>query len=156
MKILGIDPGIARVGWGLVEKKNQGEKFLECGLIETSKSLSEDKRLKQVYDKVCDIINKTDPEMVAVEKLYFFKNQKTAFQVSQARGVILLAASDNRKKIKHFTPLQIKQAVSGYGRADKKQVGQMVKAILNLKRVPKPDDVTDGLAVAICASSTCR
>jgi crossover junction endodeoxyribonuclease RuvC len=153
MKILGIDPGIARVGWGLLEKKGGQDKYLDCGLISTNKNITEAKRLKQIYSKVYDIIKAGQPDLVAVEKLYFFKNQKTAFTVSQARGVIILAAANNRKEIESYTPLQIKQSVSGYGQASKDQVGSMVKMILNLNEVPKPDDVADGLACAICASS---
>ncbi len=156
MKILGIDPGIARVGWGLVEKKDGQEKYLDCGLISTSKNTSEPERLKKIYKATCDIIKESQPDLVAIEKLYFFKNQKTAFVVSQARGVIVLAAASKKRKIKSFTPLQIKQSVSGYGQATKAQVGNMVKAILSLDKVPKPDDVADGLACAICASSSVR
>jgi len=155
MKILGIDPGIARIGWGLIEKKEGREKYLDCGLISTSKNLPEPDRLKKIYQSACDIIEKSKPDLVAIEKLYFFKNQKTAFSVSQARGVIILAACSSRKRIKSFTPLQIKQSVSGYGQATKAQVGNMVKAILSLDKVPEPDDVADGLACAICASSHC-
>jgi crossover junction endodeoxyribonuclease RuvC len=153
MKILGIDPGIARVGWGLVEKKGGDDKYLDCGLISTSKNIAEPKRLKEIYEQTCDIIKSNQPNLVAIEKLYFFKNQKTAFTVSQARGVIVLAAADSEVKIASYTPLQIKQSVSGYGQASKAQVGSMVKMILNLNEVPKPDDVADGLACAICASS---
>ncbi len=155
MKILGIDPGVARVGWGLVESKESGNKlkYLKKGLVETDSDVAPEKRLKKIYQKTFDIIKKTDPEVVGVEKLYFFKNQKTAFAVSQARGVIILAATDLDKKIYHYTPLQIKQAVTGYGRASKKQIQEMVKQILVLKKHPKPDDVADALAVCICCSS---
>lgn len=156
MKILGIDPGIARVGWGLIEKKPEGEKYLDCGLVETDKSLAESRRLRQIYQKICDIIKKHQPDLVAVEKLYFFKNQKTVFQVSQARGVIILAVVNCRKRLKSYTPLQVKQAISGYGRADKNQVQEMVKLILNLRQTPKPDDVADALATAICCSAMIR
>ncbi len=155
MKILGIDPGLARVGWGLIEKGNQGDqlKCLDYGLVETKKGQDEAKRLQQIYQEICGIIKRSDSEIVAVENLYFFKNQKTAFPVSQAQGVIILAAVDQKKKIVRYTPLETKQAVTGYGRATKHQIQEMVKAILNLKERPKPDDVADGLAIAICAAS---
>ena len=155
MKVLGIDPGLGRVGWGLIEKADDSDqlKFLKYGLIETKSDQLETKRLQTIYRQVCGIIEEADPEIVAVEQLFFFKNHKTAFSVSQARGVIILATADNQKKITDLTPLQVKQAVTGYGRASKEQVQEMVKAILGLKKIPKPDDVADGLAIAICAAS---
>ena len=155
MKILGIDPGLGRIGWGLVDKTDQGDqlKHLDSGLIETKANQAEAKRLQKIYLQVCAIIKKADPDLVAVEKLYFFKNQKTAFSVSQAQGVIILAVADSKKRLVRYTPLETKQAVTGYGRATKHQIQEMVKAILNLKEKPKPDDVADGLAIAICAAS---
>jgi crossover junction endodeoxyribonuclease RuvC len=155
MKVLGIDPGLGRVGWGLLEKVdgNDQPKFLKYGLVETKSNQSEAKRLQTIYRQVCGIIEEANPEIVAVEQLYFFSNQKTAFSVSQARGVIILAIADNQKKIVDVTPLQVKQAVTGYGRASKEQVQEMVKVILGLKERPQPDDIADGLAIAICATS---
>jgi len=155
MKVMGIDPGIGRVGWGIVTEdiKTGDLKSLGYGLIETKVGEKEERRLQQIYDQVCGIIKKEKPDLVAVEKLFFFKNHKTAFTVSQARGVIILAIADCQKKICHYTPLQVKQAVTGYGRATKTQVQEMVKVILKLKEIPKPDDVADALAIAICAAN---
>jgi len=154
MKILGIDPGMGRIGWGLIERENHNGqlKYLDSGLIETKAGQLEARRFQQIYRRIYDIIKKNDPNLVAVEKLYFFKNQKTAFSVSQAQGVIILAIADSQKRILRYTPLEVKQAVSGYGRASKQQVQEMVRAILKLKEKPRSDDIADSLAVAICCA----
>ena len=154
MRILGIDPGIADTGWGLIEKNKAGElKCLGYGSIQTSSKLSLFERLVILNDELNQIIKKYNPEIAGVEELFFYKNVKTALTVGHARGVILLNIKQNNLKLKEFTPLQVKQAVSTYGRASKTQVQKMVKMILNLKEIPRPDDAADALAVAVCASN---
>ena len=150
MKILGIDPGYAIVGFGIVEYK--GNKFtpIEYGAITTDNEMPFPERLKYIYDRTTDIINMHKPEFLSIEELFFNTNVKTAIAVGHARGVLLLAAQNLRVPIYEYTPLQIKQAVTGYGRADKNQVQQMVKTLLSLHKVPKPDDTADALAVAVC------
>ncbi|HKZ35287.1 MAG TPA: crossover junction endodeoxyribonuclease RuvC [Patescibacteria group bacterium] len=148
MRILGIDPGYARLGWGLID----GETYIACGVIETKKSLPEEKRLGLLFDQLKQLIGQYKPEVVAVEKLFFFKNQITVIPVAQSRGLALLAAAQADLPVFSYTPPQIKMAVSGYGRADKSQVQSMVKAILKLKALPQPDDAADALAVALTHS----
>lgn len=152
MIILGIDPGTALIGIGLVRYENKKISLEGYGCIETKPNLPDEKRLLRLYGELNKLIKKHKPDIVAVEKIFFFKNQKTVVGVSQARGVIMLAAAQNKKQIFEFTPLQIKQALTGYGRAEKKQIQQMVKAFLGLKEVPKPDDAADALAAAICCA----
>jgi len=145
MKILGVDPGTARLGWGLIDN----EIMIGCGCLETKADQPEEKRLELLFDRLTQIIKKYQPEAAAVEKLFFFKNQTTVIPVAQSRGVVLLACAQNHLPVFSYTPLQIKQAVTGYGRAEKAQVQQMVKSILKLKLIPKPDDAADALAVAL-------
>lgn len=153
MVILGIDPGLAIVGYGVIECKGNKYKALDYGCIITdSKSLFPE-RLKIIYDELSSIIDKYNPEDMAVEELFFNKNVKTAIKVGQARGVGVLAGINKGLGIYEYTPLQIKQSITGYGRADKRQIQNMVKLLLNLKEIPKPDDVADALAIAICHSS---
>ena len=147
MRILGVDPGIARSGWGVIEVQSYG-----C--VETSSNLASELRLKHIYGSILSIIKKHKPDALALEELFFNTNAKTAFIVGQARGVVLLAASENGLPVAIYTPLQVKIAVTGYGRAEKAQIGQMVKTILKLKDIPKPDDVTDALAVALTHAFT--
>lgn len=149
MKILGIDPGIGRCGWAVIETKGSNFKALGYGCIETSPKELVENRLKEIYEDIEKIIRKHKPEALAIEELFFNTNAKTAFVVGQARGVILLAAAQNKLDISIYTPLQVKIAVTGYGRAEKAQIGQMVKTILMLKEIPKPDDTADALAVAL-------
>lgn len=156
MVILGIDPGIAIVGYGIIECKGNSFKAIDYGCITTDANLMFPDRLKIVYDELNKIIDKYRPEDLAIEELFFNKNAKTAIKVGQARGVEILAAINNNIGIYEYTPLQIKQAVVGYGRAEKMQVQEMVKFLLNLKEVPKPDDVADALAVAICHGSSLK
>ncbi len=151
MIILGIDPGTAKIGFGVINKTRE-LKLIEYGCIQTPKNLKDSQRLIKLHEQLQKIIKKHKPDMVAVEDLFFFKNLKTAISVSQARGVILLTAAKLKVPISEYTPLQIKQAVTGYGRAEKKQVQKMVKMILNLKKIPKPDDAADALAAAICCA----
>jgi len=149
MRILGIDPGIGRCGWGVIEAQNAKLKMLNCGCIETSPKKAVEKRLEEIYSEITKLIKTYSPEVLAIEELFFNTNAKTAFVVGQARGVILLAAAQSNLEIAIYTPLQVKLAVTGYGRAEKPQVGQMVKTLLSLKEVPKPDDTADGLAIAM-------
>ncbi len=150
MIILGIDPGYAIVGWGILEYNGMNFKTIAYGAINTNSSTPFPSRLEHIYDALSLIIAKYKPECVAIEKLFFQNNQKTAIDVGQARGVIILAAQKSKLEINEYTPLQVKQSVVGYGRAEKKQVMEMTRAILNLNEVPKPDDTADALAIAIC------
>ncbi|MBT4209647.1 MAG: crossover junction endodeoxyribonuclease RuvC [Candidatus Komeilibacteria bacterium] len=150
--ILGLDPGFADTGWGVIDKDGASIKFVATGSIQTSKEEEFVNRLEIIYKEVDKLIKKYRPDIIAVEKLFFAKNVKTALDVGQARGVLLLSIIKNKKEFLEFTPLQIKQAVCANGHANKRQVGLMVKTILNLKAVPKPDDAADALAVAITAS----
>jgi len=150
VKILGLDPGTAITGWGLIEEK-EGESVLKAfGCIETPKNNSDVERLKEIAKDLRDIIETYKPDEVAVEDLFFFKNLKTAIKVAQARGVLLLISAEKKVPVFEYTPLQIKQALTGYGRAEKKQVQVMVQNILKLKKMPQPDDAADALAVALC------
>lgn len=156
MIILGIDPGIAIVGYGIVECNGNHFKVLGYGHIETSSKTLFPDRLKSVYDEMINIIDKYNPSELAIEELFFNKNAKTAIKVGQARGVEILAAKNMGLEIYEYTPLQVKQAVVGYGRAEKHQVQEMVKILLNLEKTPKPDDVADALAIAICHGSSLK
>jgi crossover junction endodeoxyribonuclease RuvC len=149
MRILGIDPGLAIVGYGVIREENGEIKPIQYGHISTHKSLSVSSRLKQIYLGMNEIIEKYEPDVLAIEKLYFNTNTTTAFAVSQARGVILLAAEMANLEVFEYTPLQVKQSIVGYGQAEKKQIQMMVRVLLNLKEYPKPDDVADALGVAI-------
>lgn len=150
MIILGIDPGFAIVGVGIIEYKGNKFRTIDYFALTTKAHTPIEERLKIIYDGITEAINKYNPDFIAVEELFFNNNAKTAIQVGQARGVILLAGVNANLPIYEYTPLQVKQAVVGYGRADKTQIQQMVKAILNLSEIPKPDDVADALAIAVC------
>ncbi len=150
MVILGIDPGLAIVGWGVVEYKNARFKTLGYGAITTPKEMNTQQRLKKIYDDLAVIIKKYRPEQVAIEELFFNTNTTTGIRVSEARGVILLICEQAHMDIFEYTPLQVKQAVVGYGRAEKNQVITMVTMLLGLDSPPKPDDTADALAIAIC------
>lgn len=150
MRVLGIDPGIAIAGFGFVDKIGSKLVPVQYGAIETEARTAQELRLKQIYESVCALMDKYKPDTVAVEKLFFNKNVTTAFAVGQARGVIILAAAQRGLPVSEYTPLQVKQAVVGYGKAEKRQVQEMVRMLLNLSAIPKPDDVADALAVAIC------
>ncbi len=156
MIILGIDPGIAIVGYGLIECKANKFKVLDYGVITTKSNELFPDRIKIIYDCLLDIIDMYKPEDLAVEELFFNKNVKTAIKVGQARGVEILAGVNRGLKVYEYTPLQIKQGIAGYGRAEKHQVQEMVKILLNLKDIPKPDDAADALAVAICHASSIK
>lgn len=151
--ILGIDPGYGITGYGLIEK--HGPRFVcrDYGVIKTSSQADFCDRLKTLHQDLSRLIKKFKPDLVAIEDLFFAKNAKTAIKVGHARGVIILTAVQAKIPIVEYTPLQVKQAIASYGRAEKKQVQLMVKTLLNLKEIPKPDDAADALAVAICAAS---
>ncbi len=152
MVILGIDPGYAIVGWGVVEYKNSKFRVLGYGAITTDAGTPFPQRLQTIYNDMCYLFEKYKPDAMSMEKLFYNSNQKTVIDVAQARGVITLSAQLYQKDIYEYTPLQVKQSVTGYGRAEKKQVMEMAKNILGLKEVPKPDDTADALAMAICHS----
>ena len=156
MRILGIDPGIAIVGYGIVDKNANAYKAVKYDAITTKAHTPIENRLLSIYNELDLIIKEYKPEVMSVEELFFNNNAKTAFAVGQARGVILLAAVQNNLPIYEYTPLQVKQALTGYGRADKNQIQQMVKAMLGLSAVPKPDDVADALAIAMCHGNSMR
>ncbi len=150
MIILGIDPGYAIVGVGVIEYKANKFKVIDYGAITTSKDDDFNDRLLQIHTRLSKIIAAYKPQALAIEKLYFNTNATTAIGVAQARGVCVLAAKQANMDIAEYTPLQVKQAVTGYGKATKKQVQEMTKMLLNLETVPKPDDTADALAMAIC------
>lgn len=154
MTILGIDPGYAIVGYGVIAADKGRMRALDCGVIETPAGMPFPERLERIYAGVCELISLYKPEHVVFEELFFYRNVTTAIQVGSGRGVAILAAQQKRLMLYEYTPMQIKQAVTGSGRADKKQVQQMVKALLNLSNIPKPDDAADALAAAICHAHT--
>jgi len=156
MLILGIDPGTAALGWGLIEADAKKLELVAFGCLKTNPARSTSQRLKDIFDQLDKLIKKTRPEVMAVEELFFAKNATTAIKVSQARGVILLAGEQHKLKIFEYTPLQIKQALTGYGRAEKRQVQQMVKAVLKLKEIPRPDDAADAIAAAVCCANSMK
>ena len=150
MRILGIDPGYAIVGYGVIEYSG-GKYFpIDYGAITTSPEIPFPQRLQQIYTRLTSVIIETDPDEMAIEKLYFQNNQKTAIPVAEARGVILLAAQMNNIRISEYTPLQVKSAVTGYGQAKKPQVMEMTRRLLKLSSIPRPDDTADALIMAIC------
>lgn len=154
--ILGIDPGTARMGYGIIEYDGNESRCITYGTLETNAGTEDHLRLKDLYKSLNVLIKKYNPHVVAVEDIFYFKNQKTIIAVSQARGIALLAGSMASKQCYSFTPLQVKQAVTGYGQADKKQVQAMVKILLKLDKEPRPDDAADALAVAICCANSLR
>lgn len=152
IKILGIDPGTAIVGWGVLEKdeKLNEIKTIDYGQITTLPDLPDAERLDLIASDLKELLNEYKPNETAVEKLFYFKNKKTIISVAQARGVILYILKNKKLPIGEYTPLQIKQALTGYGKADKKQMQLMIKNVLKLKEIPQPDDAADALAVALC------
>ena len=152
MRILGIDPGLATVGYGVIESEKGRMKMIDYGTIDTPAKMPLPRRLEEVYGGMRDLLEEFTPHVVAFEELFFYNNVTTAIAVGQARGVLLLAAQQAGLPLYEFTPMQIKQAAVGYGHADKKQVQQMVRILLNLRSVPKPDDAADALAIAICCA----
>lgn len=151
MLVMGIDPGIAITGYSFVRPGRQGSgKAVAYGCIRTPAKTEMAERLLLLYNEMVELIDEFKPKVVAIEQLFFNRNTTTAFIVAQARGVVILAAAQHGVQVAEYTPLQVKQAVVGYGRAEKKQVQHMVKALLNLAAAPKPDDVADALAISIC------
>jgi len=150
MTILGIDPGYATVGFGLVSGDRTGHKLVQCGVITTPAGALFAARLRQIYDDVSLLVRQFEPDAIAIEELFFNKNEKTAIQVAHSRGVLLLAGEVLGVPLFEYTPLQVKQAVTGYGRAEKQQVMEMVRRLLGLDQIPKPDDAADALAIALC------
>jgi crossover junction endodeoxyribonuclease RuvC len=156
MRVLGIDPGTAITGYGLVEEVRGDLKLVAFGVIRTPADQSLPRRLQLIYHAVSDLAEEWEPEAAAVEELFFSRNVRTAMSVGQARGVALLALADAGLDVAEYTPLAIKQAVTGYGNADKMQVQEMVRLLLELAEVPRPDDAADALAVAICHLHSAR
>ena len=154
MIILGIDPGLAIVGWGVLEYVNTRFRVLGYGSIETPAGMETPERLQVIYRDLKEIIDKYHPDEMAIEELFFDKNITTGIRVAEARGVLLLGAREAGLKLFEYTPMQVKQAVSGYGKAEKKQIITMVTSLLRLKAPPKPDDTADALAIAICHAHT--
>lgn len=150
MIILGIDPGYAIVGYGILEYKGNRFRVIDYGAVTTAAGTPFPVRLQQIYDGITALICKYQPDVLSMEKVFYNNNAKTVIDVCQARGILLLAAQQHQMEIFEYTPLQVKQAVVGYGRAEKKQVQEMTRLILNLEKVPKPDDTADALAMAIC------
>jgi len=154
MRIIGIDPGTGILGFGIVEANRGKLELVDAGVIRTPVKEDDAVRLLTIYEELTDIIVDTKPETMSVEKLFFARNVTTAMTVAQARGVVLLCGQQAGLQLFEYTPMQIKQALTGYGRAEKKQIQEMVKVILQLEHIPKPDDAADALAAAITHSMT--
>jgi len=152
MVILGIDPGTTRLGYGVIKSEKNKISLINYGCLPEAKCASKPDRLVVIFRELTHLIKKHRPDLFSIEELFFFKNAKTVMSVSEARGVAILAAASLNVPIVEFTPLQIKQAITGYGKAEKQQVQKMIKALLDLKETPQPDDAADALAIAICAS----
>jgi crossover junction endodeoxyribonuclease RuvC len=156
MRIIGIDPGTGILGFGVVDFAGGKSKMIDAGVIKTPTHTPLDERLEDIFDGLMEVIGQTKPNAMSIEKLFFARNVTTAMSVSHARGVAMLAGKKSGLLIFEYTPLQIKQTLTGYGRADKKQIQEMVKLHLNLKTTPKPDDCADALAAAITHSLMTR
>ncbi len=154
--ILGIDPGTATMGWGVIQQDGNRLRYVQHGAIVTPPNWEMPRRLGRLFDGVTELVKGYRPETVAIEELFFNTNATTAITVGQARGVALLAAYKAGAEVAEYTPLQVKQAITSYGRAEKRQVQEMVKTLLNLREVPRPDDAADGLAIAICHAFSSR
>lgn len=153
MIILGIDPGTATTGYGVIESNGSKVRMIDYGCIETKAKIPLAERLEIIHKELVKLIKKHKPKKIAVEELFFFKNAKTVISVSHSRGVVLLASKMNKLEIYEYTPLEVKMALTGYGKADKLQIQKMVKLILALDSIPKPDDAADALAIALCCNS---
>src|ERR687898_15008 len=154
--ILGIDPGTATMGWGVIRQEGNRLRYVQHGTVTTPSDWEMARRLGRLFDGVTELIQGYRPETVAVEELFFNTNVTTAITVGQARGVALLAAYRAGVEVAEYTPLQVKQAITSYGRAEKRQVQEMVKTLLNLREIPRPDDAADGLAIAVCHAFSSR
>jgi crossover junction endodeoxyribonuclease RuvC len=160
MRVIGIDCGIAITGWAILESNKSGRskvpKVVNYGVIKTKAGIPMSDRLVKLSEELTKLVNKYKPECAAIENLFYFKNQKTIISVSQARGVSILAVASKGIEVHDYTPLQVKQAITGYGRATKEQMQRMIKTILKLEKIPKPDDAADALAIAFCHLSTIK
>ncbi|HSW99964.1 MAG TPA: crossover junction endodeoxyribonuclease RuvC [Patescibacteria group bacterium] len=156
MRIIGIDPGTGILGFGIIEANGQKSQLVDAGVIRTPVHEDDAVRLQTIFEELTDIIVQTKPQQMSVEKLFFARNVTTAMTVAQARGVVLLCGKQAGLTLFEYTPLQIKQAITGYGKADKKQVQEMVKVLLNLSEIPKPDDAADALAAALTHAGAAR
>jgi len=156
MRVLGIDPGFAITGYSIIDYIGNKFKLIDCGAVNTKAGTSFPERLTKIYDELQLVINEYKPDSLAVEELFFNQNVKTAMNVSQARGVVLVLGCKANIPTYEYTPLQVKQAVCGYGRAEKKQVEKMVQTILKVTDMPKLDDITDSMAVAICHAHSAK
>ena len=156
MRILGIDPGLATVGYGVIDVYGNRMHAVDYGSILTPAGMATHKRLNEIYRALEELIKKYQPDDMAIEELFWNTNQTTGIRVSEARGVILLSGERNSLNIFEYTPLQIKQAITGYGRAEKKQVMEMTRERLNMAKIARPDDAADALALAICHANTLR
>jgi crossover junction endodeoxyribonuclease RuvC len=150
MRILGIDPGYAIVGWGVVDHRQNKFRTVDYGAITTNAGIEFTRRLEEIYNDMTTLFARYQPDVMAIEKLFFNTNTTTAIMVAEARGCILLAARQAGVKVYEYTPLQVKQSVTGYGRAEKKQIQEMTRLLLGLQKIPKPDDTADALALAVC------
>lgn len=156
MRILGIDPGTGILGFGVIDVAKGQLKLVDAGVIKTPVHQADSDRLETIFNELTEIINECKPTVMAVEKLFFAKNVTTAMSVSQARGVVLLLGKQHKMELYEYTPMQIKQGLTGYGKATKAQIQEMVRTVLKLKTVPKPDDAADALACAITCSMNMR
>lgn len=156
MRILGIDPGIGRMGWGIIEKNRSKVESVRFGCFETQSEEQTSNRLKHIFSFLTQLLDEYHPDALAIEELFFNTNAKTALIVGQARGVVMLAAAMKDITVSTYTPLQVKIAITGYGRAEKSQIGQMVKVLLKLPSIPKPDDTADALAIALTHAFTVK
>ena len=156
MRIIGIDPGTGILGFGIIESDGRKQQLVDAGVIRTPVHEDDAVRLQTIFEELTDIIVQTKPQVMSVEKLFFARNVTTAMTVAQARGVVLLCGKQAGLDLFEYTPMQIKQAITGYGKADKKQIQEMVRVLLALKEIPKPDDAADALAAALTHSSTIR
>ncbi|MDQ3925107.1 MAG: crossover junction endodeoxyribonuclease RuvC [Actinomycetota bacterium] len=154
--ILGIDPGTATMGWGVIRQEGNRLSYVQHGAVTTPSQWEMPRRLSRLFDGATELVKGYRPETVAVEELFFNTNVTTAITVGQARGVVLLAAYRAGIEVAEYTPLQVKQAITSYGRAEKRQVQEMVKSLLRLREIPKPDDAADGLAIAVCHAFSSR
>lgn len=154
MRTLGVDPGTAIMGFGVIDDENGKIKPVDFGCFRTSKENAPCERLLKLYSELEKTILKYKPDTMALEKIFFCSNSKTAVSVGEARGIVLLSAAQFKMPVYEYTPLQVKMAITGYGKADKKQIQQMVKNLLNLKEIPYPDDAADALAIAICHNNS--
>ena len=156
MRILGIDPGTGILGFGVIDVEKNSMTLVDAGVIKTPVHQADSDRLETIFNELSEIITECKPTVMSVEKLFFAQNVTTAMSVSQARGVVLLLGKQHMMELFEYTPQQIKQALTGYGKAEKAQIQEMVRTILKLKSIPKPDDAADALAAAICCSMTIK